>query len=79
MAYEITPNDNDIIPNPSNQDLSGNNGCVLYVGTGGNLRVLTVGNSDITFSNIQSGQFVPVHVLKVYATGTTATDIIALW
>jgi len=62
-------------------DVSGgsNNGCVLYVGTAGNLRVLTVGGDDVTFVGINTGAFIPVQVLRVFATGTTAGNIIALW
>ena len=47
----------------------------LYIGTGGNLRVLTVGGDDVTFRNVQSGQFLPVMVTKVFLTGTTASNI----
>lgn len=54
-------------------------GSVLYIGTGGDLKVLTVGNDEITFTNIQDGSFLPVQVLRVFSTGTTATNIIALW
>jgi allophanate hydrolase subunit 2 len=55
-----------------------NNGCVLYVGTTGNLKVDTITGSTVTFKNMPVG-FFPVQVKKVYLTGTTATDIIALW
>lgn len=57
----------------------GNQGCVLYVGTSGNLTVTTSGNDIVTFINIQDGTFFPINVLKVFATGTTASNIIALW
>jgi len=56
-----------------------NNGCVLYAGNTGNVRVLTVGNDDVTFVGIPAGSFVPVQVKRVFATNTTATDIVALW
>ena len=56
-----------------------NNGCVLYVGNTGNLRVLTSSSADLTFVGIPAGSFVPVQVKRVFAAGTTATDIIALW
>lgn len=52
---------------------------VLYVGTGGSLRVLTAGGNDVTFVNVLSGSFIPVNVVRVYVTGSTATDILALW
>jgi len=56
-----------------------NLGCVLYVGNTGNLRVLTSGGADLTFVGIPAGSFVPVQVKRVFALGTTATDILALW
>jgi hypothetical protein len=75
-ALTIVPSDTVNIP-----DVSGgtNNGCVLYVGTAGNLRVLTVGGDDVTFIGINTGAFIPVQVLRVFATGTTAANIVALW
>ena len=56
-----------------------NNGCVLYAGSGGNIRVLTVGNDDITFVGVVPGAFIPVQVKRVFASGTGPTDIIAMW
>jgi len=56
-----------------------NQGCVLYAGNTGNVRVLTAGNDDVTFVGIPAGSFVPVQVKRVFATDTTATDIVALW
>lgn len=75
-AAAVTPSNTANIP-----ALTGgsNNGCVLYVGTGGDVKVLTIGGDEVTFSNIPEGTFMPVHVLRVFSTGTTATDIVALW
>lgn len=53
--------------------------CVLYVGVGGNVKVTTSGGDTVTFYNLNNGQFVPVQVTKVFYTGTTATNLIALW
>lgn len=78
-AAVVTPSDTANIPNVASGDGSGNNGSVLYVGTGGNLKVMTVGGDQVTFANIQEGTFLPVQVLRVFATGTDADDIIALW
>ena len=58
---------------------SDNNASVLFIGTGGTLRVLTAGGQTITFNTILGGTFLPVQVLKVFKTGTTATNLIALW
>lgn len=75
-AITVTPSDTDDIE--ISQGVK-SRGCVLYVGTSGDLRVLTEGGDDIVFKNLASGSFIPVQVLKVFSTNTTARDIIALW
>jgi hypothetical protein len=75
-AASVTPSDTANIPSVSGGT---NNGCVLYVGSAGNLRVQTVGGDDVTFNNINTGAFIPVQIVRVYATGTTASNILALW
>jgi hypothetical protein len=55
---------------------------VLYVGTaaaGATLKVRSAGGDDATFVNIQQGSFIPVQVKRVYDTGTTASNIVALF
>jgi hypothetical protein len=88
MAYQklqasraslVTPSDTVDIPNVSNANGRGNNGCVLYVGTGGDLRVLTAGGDDVVFTGFPDGGFLPVNVVRVFATNTTANNILALW
>ena len=57
-----------------------NPGCVLYVGTGGDVRVLTASGADLTFANVADGTFLPVQVKRVFSTGSTGSaDILALW
>jgi hypothetical protein len=56
-----------------------NNGCVLYIGGTGSVDVTTAGGDRVTFVDMLTGQFVPVQVIKVWSTGTSATDILALW
>jgi hypothetical protein len=84
MAYQklqaaraalVTKSDTVDIPNPGNGQVEG---CVLYVGTGGILRVLTAGGDDVTFQNVPVG-FFPVQVIRVFASTTTANNIVALW
>tara|TARA_R110000803_G_scaffold54799_2_gene111588 strand:- start:868 stop:1371 length:504 start_codon:yes stop_codon:yes gene_type:complete len=56
-----------------------NNGCVLYIGTAGDLTVDTIaGSENVLFKSVPVG-FFPVQVKKVYSTGTVAKDIVALW
>jgi len=56
-----------------------NQGCVLYVGGDGDLAVVTSSGSEVTLVGIVAGSFIPVQVLRVNATNTTATNIVALW
>jgi len=50
----------------------------LFIGTGGNLAVLTADGSSVTFSNVAAGTILPVSVKQVSATNTTASNIIGL-
>lgn len=51
----------------------------LYIGGAGNVRVeMSLGNV-VTFSGILAGTILPIQVVKVYATDTTATSIVALY
>lgn len=75
-AASVTPSDTANIPSVSGGT---NNGCVLYVGGAGNLKVETVGGDEVTFTGISTGAFLPVQVVKVFSTGTSATNILALW
>jgi hypothetical protein len=75
-AAAVTPSNTVDIPAVTG---GSNNGCVLYVGGAGNLKVLTIGGDEVTFTAVPVGTFVPVQVLRVFATGTTATNIVALW
>lgn len=57
----------------------GNQGCFLYVGGTGNVSVVTIGNDIATFFAVPAGTTLPVQVLKLRSTGTTATNVVALW
>jgi hypothetical protein len=56
-----------------------NNSCLIYVGVGGDVAIETSAGDQVTLVGLPTGSFVPVHLVKVRATGTTATSIIALW
>ena len=52
----------------------------LYVGAGGNITVdMADGSSSILFVGVQGGTVLPIQVTRIYATGTTATSIVALY
>ena len=71
-AVEVTPSDTAILP------------CTraLYVGTSGNISVLMgdgQNSSAVVFYNVNAGMILPIQVERVYATATTASNIIALY
>jgi hypothetical protein len=76
-AAAVTPSDLSNIPAITGG--TSNNGCVLYMGGNGNVRVTTVGGDDVTFNGVLAGSFIPVQVVKVWETGTSVPNIIALW
>ena len=76
-AAAVTPSNTVDIPSVSGG--TSNNGCVLYVGGAGDLTVDTVGGDAVTFVAVPAGSFIPVQVKRVYASGTSATSIVALW
>ena len=50
----------------------------LYVGTAGNVVVVTMDGTVLTFKNVANGQTIQMMGKRVNATGTTASDIIGL-
>ena len=63
-------------------------GCILYVGsndltaTVANIKVKTIHGDDVTFSTFPVGNYLPVQVVQLYATGTTDVsdnNCIAIW
>lgn len=71
-ADAVTPNDG--------TDLPGGTTRGLYVGTGGNL-IVYMGDSavSVTFTGVPNGAILPLCVARVLATGTTASNIVALY
>ena len=63
-----------------NQD--GKTSFTLFVGTGGaltTLRVLTAAGDDVTLINVPDSSFIPLQVVRVFATGTNCSEILALY
>lgn len=67
MAESVTPDDGTNLTTACR---------ALYVGQGGNLRVTLVGGSTVTLVAASNGWH-PVRATRVWATGTTATDILS--
>jgi len=52
----------------------------IWVGGAGDIKVdLETGGTAIVFSNVPSGTILPIRVKRVYATDTTATNLVALY
>jgi len=68
-----------VVYSMSPQTSMGNPGCFLYVGGTGNVSVVTIGGDIVTFNGVPAGTTLPIQVLKLRSTNTTATLINALW
>jgi hypothetical protein len=68
-ARAVTPSDSVNLTYPS----------VVFVGGAGNIQVTTAQGDQVTFNGAQSGQVLPVQVIRVWSTGTTATSIVAIY
>lgn len=51
----------------------------LYVGGVGDVAVTMQDGGEVTFVGVPAGTTLPIRVKIVKATGTDATDIVALW
>lgn len=67
-AAPVTPDDATDLPFVSR---------AIYIGAPGDVRVLTLGGQDLTYRGL-SGTKV-LRVVRVFASGTTAGEIIAEW
>lgn len=64
-AYAVTPHDTNL-----------NRGFGFYVGTSGDVTVVTEGGQTVAFVAVPAGAIVPVSFIKVMDTGTDAEDIV---
>lgn len=52
----------------------------LYVGTAGDVSAAMLGDSaSVTFASVPAGTTLAVRAIRVNSTGTTASNIVALW
>ena len=75
-AKEVTPSDTDDIYYSTPGD---NAGCTLYIGNDGDLKVKTISGDEVVFFKVKAGTILPVQVLRVFSSKTTATEMVALW
>jgi hypothetical protein len=68
-ATTVTASDTTNLPTPS----------IIFVGGAGTVKVTTAQGDDITFSGLQAGQVIPVQVIRVWAAGLTATNLVRIY
>ena len=51
----------------------------IYVGTSGNIKVDTIEGDTVTFNSVAAGIVHPILVKRIYATGTTASNILVVF
>jgi len=68
-AVAITPSDTVLLASPS----------VVYVGVAGTVKVTTAQGDDTTFVGLAAGSVIPVQVIRVFSTATTATSLVRIY
>lgn len=73
----VTPSDtyvfdasSDTVPNPPR---------AIYVGTGGDISLVSLDGDTVIFKNVVTGTLLPVYFKQVKATGTTASNLVAIF
>ena len=74
-AFLITPNDDSNLPPVDGEGVTG---VSVYVGRGGDIRYNDTSNVTHT-DTVSSGQLLDVLANKVFATGTTALDLLGIY
>lgn len=70
-GLSVTPSDT--------TDLSKGASKGIYLGVAGNVKVDLASGATITFTSLGSGMIHPISAKRIYATGTTATNIVAVY
>lgn len=69
FAFSITPHDSKDLREMTR---------ALYIGAGGNLCVTTMSGDTVTMMSVLPGSVLPLRVVRVLQTGTTAGNIVGL-
>lgn len=74
-AVAVTPSDtvNLVFPSGTNHTRG------LYIGGAGNIKVKMADGTEVTFTAVAVGTLYELSVVRVFATGTTATLIVAVF
>ena len=76
MARAIIPDDGAVVTPADAGTLKPGS---LYVGTGGNVKIMTALGTVLTLTNVADGSWIPVSVKRVYSTDTTASGILIFY
>lgn len=68
-GFSVTPSDSALLSETTRG---------IYVGTGGDIAALMLSGASVTFPAVPAGSVLPVRLTKIMATGTTASNIVAL-
>jgi hypothetical protein len=75
-----SPADSAASVTPNNSTDLGTHSRGLYIGGAGNVKVDMAGDGTaVVFTGLLAGVVYPIRASRVYATDTTATNIVALW
>jgi hypothetical protein len=69
-AAAVTPHDSNDLTNVAR---------ALYVGTTGNIKIITAGGDTVTLNSVPAGAIIPVRVKRVFSTGTSASNIVSIF
>lgn len=67
-AAAVIPSDSADLPTSSKR---------LWIGSAGNVALVTVGGDSVTYNSVPAGSYLQVRARRVMATGTTASNIVA--
>lgn len=51
----------------------------IFVGGAGALKVRMLSGEDVVFTGVTAGTVLPIHAIRVWSSGTTATNITAIF
>ncbi len=78
MSVDADPALGAVVP-VADTDIEPRNIRAVYVGGGGNLAVITSRGETVTFTGVPDGTLLPIRIRRVLSSGTTATNILALY
>ncbi len=69
-AHAVTPHDTNLLAKQCRS---------LFVGGAGNIALTTRNEENVTLTGVLAGSIIPLSCIRVKSTGTTATNIVAMY